>query len=130
MSLGQSPILESADTDPGDMTHPSPEPPPSVPDLMAELTRIRAAIRRSRRPVSPGGDEVTADALFRLYARERAVVRRLRCRHRQWRAETGISDATPAIDRAGTSEADVSDQDARPARRVPRPGCGYPKASP
>jgi hypothetical protein len=106
------------------MTYHCPEPSPSVPDLMAELTRIRAAIRRTRWPASPGGDEVTADDLFSLYARERAVVRRLRCRHRQWRAETGISAATPEIDTAGTAEADVSCQDAGPARRLPRPGRG------
>jgi len=73
------------------MTYPSHEPPESVPDLMAELSRIRAAIRPTRKPASPGSDEVTGDDLFRLYARERQVVRRLRCRHRQWRTETGIS---------------------------------------
>jgi hypothetical protein len=54
------------------MTYHCPEPSPSVPDLMAELTRIRAAIRRTRWPASPGGDEVTADDLFRLYARARS----------------------------------------------------------
>jgi hypothetical protein len=53
------------------MTYHSPEASPSVPDLIAELTRIRAAIR-TRRPASSGGDEVTADDLFRLYARARS----------------------------------------------------------
>jgi hypothetical protein len=112
------------------MTNPSPEPSPSVADLMAELTMIRAAIRRTRKPTSAGGDDVTAEDLFRLYARERAVVRRLRWRHRQWRAETGISDATAEIDTAGTSGADASYQDARPARRLPGSGRGYAKPSP
>lgn len=93
------------------MTYLPPQPSPSVPDLMAELTRVKAAIRRTRNPALPGGDDVTADHLFRLYARERAVVRRLRCRQRQWRAETGISYATTReIDKVGTSEADVSCQ--------------------
>jgi hypothetical protein len=91
------------------MTYPFPEPPSSVPDLMAELSRVKAAIRRTRKPVFPGGDEVTADDLFRLYARQRAVVRRLRCRYRQWRAEIGISDATtPEIGTVGTSGTAVS----------------------
>jgi hypothetical protein len=112
------------------MTYPSPEPSPSVAALMAELTMIRAAIRRTRKPASAGGDDVTAEGLFRLCARERAVVRRLRWRHRQWRAETGIADATAEIDTAGTSEADASYQDARPARRLPGSGRGYAKPSP
>jgi hypothetical protein len=80
------------------MTYQVSEPPSSVPDLMAELTSVKAAIRRTRKLTSPGGDRVTA-----LYARERAVVLRLRCRHRQWRAETGISGATPQTNTVRTS---------------------------
>jgi hypothetical protein len=76
------------------MTYASPEPPSSVPDLMAELIRVKAAIRQTRKPTSPGADEVTAEELLGLYARERAVIRRLRRRHREWRLETGISEAT------------------------------------
>jgi hypothetical protein len=77
------------------MTYPPPEPPSSVSDLMAELSGVKAAISRTRKLTSPEGDRVTAEDLLRLYARERDIVLRLRCRHRQWRAETGISDATP-----------------------------------
>ena len=110
------------------MTYPFPEPPSSVPDLMAELSRVKAAIRRTRKPVLPGGDEVTADDLFRLYARERAVVRRLRCRYRQWRAEIGISDATTLeIGTVGTSGTAVSYKGVTlaPHPRIRRdPGCG------
>jgi hypothetical protein len=85
------------------MTYQVSEPPSSVPDLMAELTSVKAAIRRTRKLTSPGGDRVTAEDLLGLYARERAVVLRLRCRHRQWRAETGISDATPQTNTARAS---------------------------
>jgi hypothetical protein len=85
------------------MTYQVSEPPSSVPDLMAELTRVKTAIRRTRKLTSPGGDRVTAEDLLGLYARERAVVLRLRCRHRQWRAETGISGATPQTNTVRTS---------------------------
>jgi hypothetical protein len=78
------------------MTHPSTEPPTSVTGLVAELTRVRAVIRRARKPTLPAGDQATAADLLGLYARERAIVRRLRRRHRQWRADTRISDAAPS----------------------------------
>jgi hypothetical protein len=68
-----------------------PAEPSSVPDLMAELIRVKTAIRRTRSLNSAGGDPATAGNLLRLYARERLVVLHLRCRQRQWRAETGVS---------------------------------------
>ncbi|HET7070329.1 MAG TPA: hypothetical protein VFI40_05860 [Nocardioides sp.] len=79
------------------MTYLPAEPSSSVSDLMAELVRVKTAIRRTRTLSSPPGDQATAEDLLRLYARERAVVLHLRCRQRQWRAETGVS----VVDRSG-----------------------------
>jgi hypothetical protein len=84
------------------MTHRPLEHSSSVPDLIAELIRVKAAIRQTRKPTWPGADEVTPKELFRLYAWERDVVQRLRHRHREWRSKTAISEATlPETDTVG-----------------------------
>jgi hypothetical protein len=62
--------------------------------LLAELARVRAAIRRARKPPSPEFAAATTDELLELYAREREVLRHLRSRRRQWRAQIGIAVAT------------------------------------
>lgn len=71
------------------MPYPSSEPP-TLAELRSELAQVQAAIHRTRRSTSTGADRVTQQELLVLYERECAVIRRLRRRHRQWRAETRI----------------------------------------
>lgn len=61
--------------------------------LLAELAMVKAAIRHTRKPTSPDFDEATTAELLGLCARERAVLRQLRSRRRQWQAEIGIAGA-------------------------------------